>query len=129
MSASSEDREEIRELYARYCLYFDQGKATEWANLYTEDGEFVGAGQHLRGRRAMETFLAELPHHDTHRVTCNHIIELHGDRALCRSSVLLLSGSTIVSSGRTEDQLERVEGAWRIARRIFTSDQRPPPEG
>ena len=122
MRTASEDREEIRELYARYCLYFDQGMAAEWAQLYTEDGEFVGAGQHLHGRQAMEEFLAGQARSDVHRFTCNHVIELHGDRAFSRSSVLLIAGGAVLSSGRTEDQLTRVDGAWRIAHRRFTPD-------
>jgi uncharacterized protein (TIGR02246 family) len=125
MGNSSADKDEIRELYARYCLYFDQGAATEWAACYTPDGEFVGAGQHLKGRRAMEDYLAGLGASAHHRFTANHVIDLDGDRALCHSSVLLLDGGAIVSSGRTVDELERVAGAWKIARRTYTPDARP----
>jgi uncharacterized protein (TIGR02246 family) len=122
---SSEDKDEIRELYARYCLYFDQGAAIEWAACYTDDGEFIGAGQHLKGRRAMEQFLAGLATSTRHRFTANHVIDLDGDRAVCHSSVLLLDGGEIASSGRTVDELERVDGAWKIARRTYEGDARP----
>ena len=125
MATDSEDKDEIRELYARYCLYFDQGAATEWAACYTGDGEFIGAGQHLKGRQAMEHYLAGLATSTQHRFTANHIIDLDGDRAVCRSSVLLLDGGAIASSGRTVDELERVDGAWKIARRTYEGDARP----
>jgi uncharacterized protein (TIGR02246 family) len=125
VSTSSEDKEEIRELYARYCLSFDQRAAAEWATCYTADGEFIGAGQHLQGRRAMEQYLAGLPESTQHRFTANHVIDLDGDRAVCHSSVLVLDGGAIASSGRTVDELERVDGAWKIARRTYEGDARP----
>jgi hypothetical protein len=36
--------------------------------------------------------------------------------------VVLLDGGAIASSGRAVDQLRRVDGTWRIARREFTPD-------
>jgi uncharacterized protein (TIGR02246 family) len=125
MGNPSEDKEEIRELYARYCLSFDQGAANEWAACYTHDGEFIGGGQHLKGRQAMVDFLAGLTTGAQHRFTANHVIDLDGDRAVCHSSVLVLIGGAIASSGRTVDELERVDGAWKIARRTYTGDARP----
>ena len=124
MATISEDRDEIRDLYARYCLYFDRGAAADWSAMYTEDGEFVGAGQHLVGRRALEDFLAELPTSTRHRITSNHVIDVDRDRAVCTSSVVLLDGGVIVSSGRAVDELRRVDGRWQIARRIFDPDAR-----
>jgi uncharacterized protein (TIGR02246 family) len=125
VASSSEDRDEIRELYARYCLSFDQRAAVQWAACYTDDGEFIGAGQHLKGRRAMEQYLASLPTSTQHRFTANHVIDLDGDRAVCHSSVLVLDGGAIASSGRTVDELERVDGGWKIARRTYEGDARP----
>ena len=125
MGNSSEDRDEIRQLYARYCLYFDQGAANEWAACYTHDGEFIGAGQHLKGRQAMEDFLVGLTPSAQHRFTANHVIDLDGERAVCHSSILVLDGGAIASSGRTVDELERVDGAWKFARRTYTADARP----
>jgi uncharacterized protein (TIGR02246 family) len=126
VATTSEDRDEIRDLYARYCLFFDQGAAADWAAMYTEDGEFVGSGQHLRGRAALEEFLAGLPAGTRHRITANHVIDIDGDRAVCTSSVLLLDGGAIASSGRAVDQLRRVDGTWRIAHRSFTPDATAP---
>jgi len=122
MPTASEDKDEIRELCARYCLSFDRGAAAEWAACYTEDGEFIGAGQHLKGRHVMEDFLAGLGSGTLHRFTANHVIDLDGDRAVCHSSVLLLAGGAIASSGRIIDELQRVDGEWKIARRVYESD-------
>src|SRR4029077_14359830 len=35
-----EDREEIRELYARYCVTLDNGRYDQWIACFTEDGWF-----------------------------------------------------------------------------------------
>jgi uncharacterized protein (TIGR02246 family) len=122
VAATSEDREEIRDLFARYCLYFDRGAAADWAALYTEDGEFVGAGLHLRGRPALEGYLSGIRSGRLHRFTANHVIEVDGDRALCHSSVLLVGAGRIASSGRTVDELRKVDGKWLIARRRYQAD-------
>jgi len=107
-------------------LYFDQGAAQEWAQLYAEDGEFIGSGQRINGRETLEAFLAGVPASTTHRVTVNHVIDIDGDRALCRSSVLLLDNGVIVSSGRTVDKFAHIDGVWRIARRSFDADPTRP---
>jgi len=125
MATISEDKDEIRELIARYCLAFDRGDVPAWVACYREDGELVGAGQPLQGREALGQFLAGQPPNDFHRLTCNFVVDVDGDRARCRSSVVILSGGAIFSSGRVDDELERVEGRWQIARRNFSPDATP----
>jgi SnoaL-like protein len=39
-SGMIEDREELRELYARYCLSIDNGRYDDWVDCFTEDGVF-----------------------------------------------------------------------------------------
>ena len=124
MAATTEDRVEIQDLYGRYCLYFDRGAASEWAGLYTENGEFIGGGQHLRGRPALQKFLEEIGAGSLHRITANHVIDVDGDRAVCHSSVLLVGRGKIASSGRIVDELEKVDGRWLIARRNYQADPR-----
>jgi hypothetical protein len=43
-----EDREKVRELFARFCLSIDAGRFDEWVGTYTPDGRFVSpiAGTH-----------------------------------------------------------------------------------
>ena len=40
ITGTIEDREEIRELYARYCVTIDNGRYDEWIACFTEDGVF-----------------------------------------------------------------------------------------
>ncbi|MGH8595461.1 MAG: nuclear transport factor 2 family protein, partial [Gammaproteobacteria bacterium] len=40
ITGSFEDREQIRELYARYALYVDAARFDEWIGCFTADGVF-----------------------------------------------------------------------------------------
>jgi uncharacterized protein (TIGR02246 family) len=122
MATVSEDKDEIRELIARYVRAFDDGDVATWVECYQIDGELVGAGQPLKGRDALGAFLAAQPPTGNHRLTCNFVIDVDGDVARCRSSVVIISGGAIVSSGRVDDALDRVDGRWQIARRNYEPD-------
>jgi len=119
----AEDRDAIRDLFARYCHYVDSGAAEEWAATFTDDGEFLtGGGDPLVGTEALKAFAAALPRGALHHMVVNEVIDVDGDQATCRSSVLVTSSGAIAVTGRSEDELRRVDGSWRIARRTFTMD-------
>jgi 3-phenylpropionate/cinnamic acid dioxygenase small subunit len=61
ITGSVEDREQIRELYARYAIYLDSSKFEEWVNCFTEDGIFESPslGKHT-GHAALRRFCASL---------------------------------------------------------------------
>ena len=61
ITGSVEDREQIRELYARYAIYLDSSKFEEWVNCFTEDGIFETplVGKHA-GHAALRKFCASL---------------------------------------------------------------------
>ncbi|WP_456551390.1 nuclear transport factor 2 family protein [Blastococcus sp. SYSU D00813] len=121
----AEDRDAIRDVYARYVSALDAGDAATFASLYTDDGVFVGGGtggDDVVGRDALEAFAAGLRPGSVHRLSLNHVIDVDGDTATCRSSIVVLAGAAVVSAGRVLDEFRRVGGAWRIARREFTAD-------
>jgi uncharacterized protein (TIGR02246 family) len=121
----ADDRDAIRDVYARYVTALDNGEAATFAGLYTDDGVFVGGGtggDDVVGRDALEEFAAGLRPGSVHRLSLNHAIDVDGDAAVCRSSIVVLAGVAVVSAGRVHDELRRVDGAWRIARRTFTPD-------
>ena len=121
----ADDRDAIRDVYARYVSALDAGDAATFASLYTDDGVFVGGGtggDDVVGREALEAFAAGLAPGSVHRLSLNHVIDVDGDTAVCRSSIVVLAGTAVVSAGRVLDGFRRVDGAWRIARREFTAD-------
>ncbi|SEO77292.1 nuclear transport factor 2 family protein [Trujillonella endophytica] len=125
MPTLADDRDAIRDVYARYVLSLDTGAAAEFAALYTDDGVFVGGGtggEDVVGRPSLEAFAAALAPGSMHRLSLNHAIDVDGDTAVCRSSIVVLAGTSVVSTGRVHDELRRVAGGWRIARRTFTPD-------
>ena len=122
MPTLAEDRDAIRDLFARYCLYFDTGAVEEWAATFTEDGEFMTGRDTLVGSDALKSFAAALPAGGLHHMTMNETIQVDGDTATCQASVFVTTKGTVVTTGRSLDELRRVDGSWRIARRTYTPD-------
>ena len=122
MSTLSEDREAIRDLYARYTLYLRIGAVDEWLLLFTDDPEFTGGGPDIVGRVALEEKGRIWATQSVHRMIGSHVIDVDGDVARCRASVVVYSGFRIASVGSTSDELRRVGGSWRIHRRSYTPD-------
>jgi uncharacterized protein (TIGR02246 family) len=122
MPTPAEDRDAIRDLFARYCLYVDTGAVEEWAATFTDDGEFMTGQDTLVGREALKSFAAALPAGMLHHMVMNQAIDVDGDAATCRASVFVTTKGTVVTTGRSLDELRRVDGSWRIARRIYTAD-------
>lgn len=81
-----------------------------------------GSGGDVVGREALEAFAAGVAPGSVHRLSVNHVIDVDGDTAECRSSIVTLAGGTVISAGRVDDEFRRIDGAWRIARRTFTPD-------
>jgi hypothetical protein len=122
-------RLEIREPYARYSLCFDGADADGYAGLFTEDGVFTRAGEpELVGRDDLAGLVrrrhAESPGVSHH--VSNISLEPAPEGARGRAYVLVLrvvSGEPVRlrNVGVYDDQLVRVDLAWRFRRRTFTS--------
>jgi hypothetical protein len=128
MSSAAEDRDEYRDLNARYCLHVDTGPAESWAALFTEDGCFGGAGRDdVVGTEALQQFAAGLlsrPNRIHHMIT-NEVLDVDGDTATGSASLVIVAGGALRTSGRYADTLRRVDGHWRFATRTFTPDPQP----
>ncbi len=99
--------------------------APDLAALHADDGVFAGGGtggDDGVGRAALEAFAAGLAGGSVHRLSLDHVIDVDGDEAVCRSSIVVLAGTAVVGAGRVTDHLRRIGGAWRIARRTSTPD-------
>ena len=121
----------LRNLLARYCHCYDQGRVDEYCELFTEDGEFrtpdiLAQGRdEIRAKIAVGAATAPPAQH----VTYNTAIEVDGEgHASGRSDFMYVgagSENSIRILGRYIDEFVREEGIWRFRRRTveFASPQ------
>ena len=118
------DKMAIKELFGRYALAIDTGAAEGWASVLTEGGQYELFGNTTKGRAAIRSAIAGRPRegrpHSQHRMA-NHAITLDGDTAhsVCEFCVIAKRQGRIdtIVAGFYEDDLEKIEGHWLIARR------------
>lgn len=123
-----EDREEIRELVARYGPLADAGDGEAIAALWTEDGSYgVGGMGEVRGRAAIAGLMGSPTHRELMADGCAHVlgpvaIDLDGDRATARGHSIVMRHTTgggfeayRVSANRWD--LVRTEQGWRVSHR------------
>ncbi|MGH7865405.1 MAG: nuclear transport factor 2 family protein [Candidatus Binataceae bacterium] len=129
--ATSEDRAEILDLYARYAHTIDNARFEEWLDCFTIDGVFESAtfGRHS-GREALRKFCAtyqeswqgaQVRHHMT---TITFAVE--GDSATggCYLSYYHCKGGKIALSavGHYTDTLRKEGGRWKFTSRRVALD-------
>jgi 3-phenylpropionate/cinnamic acid dioxygenase small subunit len=130
---AAEDRDAIHELLARYNEATDDDDFDGWAACFADGGVFQGAFE----RFELPTELPRYVEHASkltegwpnlrHYVT-NVRIALDGDRATCRSFLLMTSTApgaapANVMAGTYDDELVRDAGGdWRFASRTVTMD-------
>jgi len=126
-----EDREEIREVVARYGFTADLGYDEEYVAQYTDDGEYdIGDGRMHRGWHQLYEFIHDpLGGHKRHvegrgsqHTSHNLIIRVDGDSAWaeCYSIVFVRTGPEsfgIHTAAYNHWDFRRVDGRWRIRRR------------
>jgi len=126
-----EDRLEIIDLIAGYGPSVDSGDDAAVAELWTEDGEYTFGAASRDATTLMGAevgALVNLPGHRRYMGNgCGHVlttprVSIDGDEALAfnHSLLVLYDGQRWVieraSSNRWE--LERIEGRWRVRRRV-----------
>ncbi len=132
------DREEIKELTARYCWHVQHSEGEAIARLFTDDGVLEGTQAEFKAVRGMPALLkfygaitpAESPVPFIH----NHIIEIDGDNdshGTCTIDARFTrKGESILGAGWYEDKYRRVNGKWRFAvRKISFHHSVPLKEG
>jgi uncharacterized protein (TIGR02246 family) len=130
-----EDVESIRQLVARYCHYIDSVQIEEWLDCFTENGAFDFFGSRTEGREAlrelgagMEATQASTP---MRHIVTNVIVDVDGDTATSSSYLQILMADrppTMMTSGRYQDRLQRVDGRWRFVERVLLPDAAPAAE-
>jgi hypothetical protein len=122
------DREEIREMIARYAHCVAMGVSV--ANMFTDDGVFITRipGRPPSERRGMAELTKEYAKLDTGTVTAlpmihNYILTITGDEAVGRCSNELRiteNGQSIIASGYYDDTFRRENGRWKFVVRDAT---------
>lgn len=139
------DREEIRELAARYSQRVLRGQSP--ADLFSDDGVMVirmpGVPvQEVRGREALEKVFAASADRPVVNMPAvhNHVIAVHGDEAIGTSLVELHvsddgdpDGRVFAATGIYEDRMRRVDGRWKFTFRearaqVVGAAMRPKPQ-
>ncbi|ONH25374.1 nuclear transport factor 2 family protein [Pseudofrankia asymbiotica] len=128
-----EDQFAVRATLARYCHRCDDGDLTGVVALFTSDGVFVHGDRTARGEvELLELFQSTQgrPSQRGKHVTVNPVLESDG-RDLVRVAAdfvfLRFAGDRLVPAitGRYRDEIVRVDGAWRIARREVHTMEKP----
>jgi uncharacterized protein (TIGR02246 family) len=120
------DKDEIRELLARYCFALDADQFEEMAALFTPDGVWetaFGTGTGRAGIVAQARSIATGPRPRRVHLTTNIVIDLDGDTATARSNWTVIEntsdGPAIGSGGAYADRLVRFDGVWFFKRRTI----------
>jgi hypothetical protein len=122
MPLTADDKIEIQELLARYCLTADSGDDA-WADLFAPDGQWLAQTARLRKPEEFRAHIAAYRERPTmqktkHRMTNIVIEELDdaGDRARVVSDVMNIridqDGPKITFIGMYEDVVKKVDGRW-----------------
>jgi uncharacterized protein (TIGR02246 family) len=123
------DEEAIRAVIARYNLYGDSGRFDEMLSLFVEDATVVVDGTSYGGigqiRALFTTAAGPVPEHVRHH-TSTHVIDVDVDRASARCYFQVLTSQGLDHWGRYRDELVKVDGAWRFARREVRVDGMTP---
>ena len=131
MPLSVDDRLEILDLAARYNHAVDTGDSEGVAALFTADGVIDAAATGpIEGRAAIAHYIASRPEGWERRrhFNANPIVEGDGEAARLALYLLVLGRRETVEPrlvGRYEDELRRVDGAWRFTRRRIVVDANP----
>ena len=130
MTLAVEDNLAIQQLYARYNHTIDAGDGAGWAACFTPDGVFSSASGTFTGSEALTTFGDAFAKRIKGRHwTNNLLIDGQGDAATGSCYLMLLRLSpgeqppaAILSTAIYRDELIRVAGGWRFARRVVAND-------
>ena len=118
-----EDREEIRELIARYGRAVDD---RDWDALwaqYTPDAVFDSAAGRSVGTDAIIDYYAErtsayvASYHYPHSSELTFVDDDHATGVVCAHAELTIEGDTVMVALRYQDDYRRTDGRWRFHER------------
>lgn len=112
---AADDRAEIHDLLARYCLLLDLDDMDAWLELFTQDGVYEVYGRRAEGRDGIRRLLTGAP--GGLHLGGPPVVDLDGDRATTLRNLLFVDRSTGEARQAVyDDDLVRTADGWRIAR-------------
>jgi len=135
------DRAQIQDLLTRYYYNFGKAGGESFGRFYTDDAEMALGKTSFKGRAAIEGAYKGLANADIPQrksfsfnvLMTNPLVVVHGATATARliftEIVVDKQGDAprILTQGKEFDNLVKVGGEWRIARRrILGAEQGPP---
>lgn len=124
-----DDYEQIRQLTARYNRSADEGDDELWLGCFAPDATFRRSNdtRDFTGHEELKQLVGRIPVHARH-ITTDFEIRVDGDRARQTCYLLFLDradGFKVAMFGTYHDDLVRIEGEWRFARRYLEVDLGP----
>ena len=129
ITGTSDDREQIRELYARYAIFIDNSRFEEWVNTFTPDGVFESPlfGK-FPGHDSLRKFSQQ--YHESwagggvRHMMVNVSFDVNGDTAtgFCNLIYFSIKGgkSEFTTTGGYHDTLRKHNGEWLFThRKVF----------
>ena len=139
MTLTLEDREAIRDLFARQNLAYDRREAERTSAMFTEDGvlELMGSDLTFRGRDSIRSYMERLLEvtGDDYRHWTNSLaieaVEGAPDEARveCYIAAWGMSDGVFRLAGRYFDHLRKVGGEWKFAHRRYEGEWMHPDQG
>ena len=118
-----EDREEIRELTARYCHAIAAADVAGIVDLFCEDGSFCTDDRVTKGTAALTKFYSSLSESPPIPFIQNHVVDELGEseaHGRCSAEIRMVqNGESITTAGWYSDSFRRVDGRWKFLERRF----------
>ena len=119
-----EDKDEIRELTAKYCYAVVAQDSAALLNMFTDDGIFdMSPNMHFEGQEQLKKLYSnKIEEVAPKPFIQSHVIQVNGDEATGNCAVeirLLDDGEAITACGHYNDIYRRVGGEWKFAHRDF----------
>ncbi len=132
ITGTFEDREQIRELYARYAIYVDAARFDDWINCFTPDGTFESPimGKftgHDELRRFTRQYHESWAGGGVRHMMVNVSFDVNGDTATGTCALIYFKihdgKSEFLLTGGYQDQLRKHQGEWRYTYRQVYLDK------
>jgi hypothetical protein len=128
MPLDADDITAIVNLAHEYNEAVDRQDPHAWVQTYTVEGELCSPLGNPKGHEALFEWISRFvaSAYATCHCNVNEVVDGNGDEATMRSSYIVIRANkappAIVVTGGYEDELARVDGHWRFARRMHTLD-------